>query len=74
MEVKNQVIKVIASVLQVAEDKVAQDLDSEMLWDSLKKIEIILTLEDEFNISFLQEEIAQCTSVSKIIDFVSKKI
>ncbi len=74
MDVKNQVIKVIASVLQVAEDKVAQDLDSEMLWDSLKKIEIILTLEDEFNISFLQEEIAQCTSVSKIIDFVSKKI
>lgn len=74
MDIKNQVVKVIASVLQTTEEKVAKDLDSEMLWDSLKKIEIILTLEDEFNISFLQEEIAQCTSVSKIIDFVSKKI
>jgi acyl carrier protein len=39
-------------------------------WDSLKHIEVIFALEDEFNIQFSEEEMGKLDSVSKIIEKV----
>lgn len=42
------------------------DMQSEPLWDSMKHIEIIMTVEEEFNIAFAAEDIPYLTSKSKI--------
>lgn len=39
-------------------------------WDSLKHIEIMFALEDEFGIEFSEEELASLDSVPKIVDAV----
>lgn len=43
------------------------DACSEELWDSLKHLEIIVTLEEEFGIKFNQEDIPQLNSMNAII-------
>ena len=42
-------------------------MENEDLWDSLKHIEIIVTIEEELGVSFAPEDIPQLTSVSKIV-------
>lgn len=39
-------------------------------WDSLRHIEIMFALEDEFGIEFSEEELASLESVAKIVDAV----
>ena len=42
-------------------------METEQEWDSMKHIEIIMTLEDELNVSFDPRDIPQITSLKKII-------
>lgn len=71
---EQQIIKIIADILQTTEHELRQHLDSEVLWDSLKKIEIILAMEEEFDVLFSQDEILQITNISSIIKLIGQKI
>ena len=42
------------------------------VWDSMKHIEIITTLEEEFNISFPIEDIPKLTSYALLLDAINK--
>lgn len=42
-------------------------MDNEELWDSIKHIEIIMTLEEELGISFRMQDIPELRSMKKII-------
>lgn len=44
--------------------------ENQDLWDSMKHIEIITTLEEELNISFNIEDIPKLTSMKKIIEAI----
>lgn len=45
-------------------------MENQELWDSMKHIEIITTLEEELNISFNIEDIPKLTSMKKIIEAI----
>lgn len=47
-------------------------MDNCELWDSMKHIEIISTLEDELGISFNIEDIQNLTSVKKILKAIEE--
>jgi acyl carrier protein len=74
-EIKKKVLFVIATILNQK-----FDLDSEIEaekfpeWNSLKHIEIIFALEDEFGIQFSEEELATLGSLSTIIDAIHKRM
>lgn len=42
-------------------------MESERAWDSMKHIEIILTVEEETGVSFEAEEIPKLTSMARIV-------
>jgi acyl carrier protein len=42
-------------------------------WDSLKHMEIMFALEDEFNTEFTEDELAKLDSFTKIVDAVQAK-
>ena len=42
-------------------------MQSEQTWDSMKHIEIILTVEEETGVSFEPEEIPKLTSMARIV-------
>ena len=43
-------------------------------WDSLKNLRLLLEIEKKFKIKFSAEQIAQTTTVKKMIDLVNKKV
>ena len=65
-DIENKVIKVISKVLKIAVNKDTTRKNCSK-WDSLKHIEIIFSIEDEFEIEFTEEEMAETDSVSSFI-------
>lgn len=64
----------ILSMLLGQEFSVSDDvsMENQELWDSMKHIEIITTLEEELGVSFKIEEIPTLTSMEKIVEAIKK--
>lgn len=68
---EEQVVQIL-SLLLGQEFKMTDNvsMENQELWDSMKHIEIITTLEEELNISFNIEDIPKLTSMKKIIEAI----
>lgn len=68
--------KIIAETFKIKESEITpqtnmKDIDS---WDSLTHMELIVSLEDEFEIEFTADEIMEMTDVEKIEKIVGEKV
>lgn len=70
---EDRVLNLLAELLDIDVDRLKEEADTEGLWDSLKRAEIIFSLEEEFDIFFEQEDIVYMSTVNKIIETVEKK-
>jgi acyl carrier protein len=73
-ELKDKIIAVLQNVFeleQVDENTSQQNIEK---WDSLGHLNLIIALEEEFNISFEPEDIVKMTSVHMIINKVENYI
>ncbi|MDR2153258.1 MAG: acyl carrier protein [Helicobacteraceae bacterium] len=64
---KEKLAQILSSVLGkevLANEDIS--MQSESLWDSMRHIEIVMTIEEEFNIAFAAEDIPYLTSKSAI--------
>ena len=48
--------------------------DSTENWDSIRHMNFILALEDEFNLTFSDEEIVSLTNITIVLDTINNKI
>jgi acyl carrier protein len=74
--VEKKVFQVIASVMNVPESAVNASSSPQNIerWDSLKHMNLILALEDEFRVQFTDAEIVDMTVASKIIETLKEKL
>lgn len=63
------VLKRVFGIEEVADDISQQNCD---VWDSLKHLNLIVELEEEFNISFEPEEIAEMKNLNVIFQKIQK--
>ncbi len=72
---KNLVRDIMVSVLGLTADQVDEYASSETIesWDSLKHMSLVVSLEEEFDIEFDEEEILTLTSLPEIMATLSKK-
>ena len=65
---KNTVEQIMADVLKIAEKDITDSLTMDELevWDSLKHMDLIVSLEEKFRIEFTFDEIIIMTSVVAI--------
>ena len=72
--VHSRVLDILAPVLEIESDNVTpisrETCDS---WDSLKHLEIIFALEDEFALKFSEEEIIYLDSSQQAVNILSGK-
>jgi acyl carrier protein len=63
------VFTIVSNVMEVPVEHVAEDSspDSIANWDSLKHMNLILALENEFEVMFSDEQIIELNTVRKII-------
>ena len=71
-DVSTRILNIIANITDQALDPGADHL-GEPPWDSLKKIDIIFAIEDEFNIQFSSSDMEQMTNIKAIIDKVIER-
>ncbi|QUY43026.1 acyl carrier protein [Acaryochloris marina] len=67
-----RVIQVISTILNVPTDKLNIDSSPESVeqWESMKHINLVLAIEEEFDVQFDDEQIAELQSVKSIIEAV----
>ena len=70
---ENKIIDIISSVSKLTNQELIEKKEVEKLWESITHVEIVVALEEEFDIMFEQDEIASMTTVAKIIEIVNSK-
>lgn len=67
---------IILSELKVDSDKITRDdrLSEDLGADSLDAVELIMNIEDEFDISISDDEAQDIKTVGQLVDFVDSKI
>ncbi len=68
--------EVMAAVLEVSPAEITENASTKTLqnWDSLKHMNLIMAIEDEFNIAVDDEAIADLTSYKALADYLKAKI
>lgn len=69
--IKPRIIKVMSAVFEVPASEITStsSVDSIESWDSLKHLNLILALEDEFNVSIPDEEVGNLVNY-KLIEMI----
>lgn len=70
-DLKSQIIRVMSTVLEVPVEELNEDSSTDTIenWDSLKHLNLILALEDEFEISIPNEEVGNMVNF-KLIELI----
>lgn len=68
MNIEEKVKEILEILLEhkIIDTNISQE--TEELWDSLKHLEILVTIEEEFGIKFADEDIPKLNSMNAIID------
>ena len=74
-DIQNKITKVIVEKLGVTEDQVKPEAAfiDDLGADSLDQVELVMALEDEFDIEIPDEEAEKLKKVSDVISYVSSK-
>jgi acyl carrier protein len=75
-QITNKLKSLFADVFDIQEDEVEDESSPDTIksWDSLKHLQLILTLEDTFNISITADETTEILSFSAVKDLLSKHL
>ncbi|UKB80686.1 acyl carrier protein [Chryseobacterium sp. MEBOG07] len=71
---EEKVKEIMAGVFEVNVNELPENINQENFedWTSIKHLTLIVEIEEEFDKAFEPEEISEMTSLSKIIEYISK--
>ncbi|WP_339862175.1 MULTISPECIES: acyl carrier protein [Alphaproteobacteria] len=72
-EIEQKIISIVKIITQQDDVSAKSNRENTPEWDSLKHIDLIFALEDEFNVEFESEIIAQLNSIASIASEIAKK-
>lgn len=72
----NKLIKIFATVLEIDESDIGEvfDQSSSPNWDSLNHLNLIIAIEEAYNVSFEPEEIAKMISYKEVESKLNLKL
>ncbi len=76
VEIKNRVVEIIANQLGIEEDDVTAEASviDDLGADSLDVVELVMALEEEFDLEIPDEEAEKITSVQNIFDYMASAL
>ncbi len=76
MDIKDRAVKIIAEQLGVKEEEIKEDtrFAENLGADSLDMVELIMELEEEFDIEIPDEDAEKAKTVKDVIDYINKKL
>ncbi|MEO0423716.1 MAG: acyl carrier protein [Pseudomonadota bacterium] len=75
MSIEEQVKKIVAEQLGVKEDSVTSDASfvDDLGADSLDTVELVMALEEEFELEIPDEEAEKITTVQQAVDYIKNR-
>ncbi len=74
-ELYTQITSIVSEVLNIEPTKLDSPLRSQLpSWDSLKHMELILRLEEQFQIRFSSREVAEVQSLEDLVRIIACKL
>ena len=72
---KERILKIMAEVFEMNTQDFPDSINQEHIdnWDSLRHLNLVVELEEAFEVSYEPEEIAVMTSIEKIAEITSTK-
>lgn len=71
---KDKILEIIARISKKSVNEIESELESKDQWDSFSHLELVLALEEEFNIMLEPEEIAEMSTPKLVIEVITKKV
>ena len=67
--------EVFGSVFNLDRDEISPEISMQTFgaWDSLRQIQLVLALEDEFKVSFSEQEVGSLNSFSQFFEALRKR-
>ena len=72
---RDEVLRILSQVLNVPTEQLDDDCSPDTVanWDSLKQMNLILALEEEFGATFPDDEVVKMLSVRRIVEILENK-
>ena len=70
---ENKVTEIISEILKLNKSDLMTKFDKKEVWDSLRRVEILFALADDFDIQFSEEELATLITPKKLYEAVLRK-
>ena len=76
MTIEAKLKSIVATVMGIPESMISKDLSPDLLemWDSLRHMNLVTAVEEEFNIVFEYDEIVQVMEYSILEEIVRRKL
>ena len=76
VEIKNRIVEIIANQLGIEKDDVTAEASviDDLGADSLDVVELVMALEEEFDLELPDEEAEKITSVQNIFDYMASAL
>ena len=71
---KEKVLEIMTNVLETEDVSMDTSQNNCENWNSLRHLNLVSELEDEFDVEFEPEEIAEMISVGKILETIQSKL
>ncbi|OCF96748.1 hypothetical protein A9G08_10255 [Gilliamella sp. wkB195] len=73
-KMEEKVIEIVSKITKINVNDLSNNKDSDKLWDSISHVEIVLMLENEFGVSFDENDIAQMITLNEILNCLLGKM
>ncbi len=70
---KESILEIMTDILKLDREALLADFDSREAWDSLLRVEILFAIEEEFDIQFDEEELAELVTPQKLCEATLRK-
>lgn len=74
MEIKDQVLQIIAECLELPVEQLSLDTDMDDVegWDSMRNVMILSRLEDDFDVMIPEDDIFDLVTIDAIVEEIEK--
>ena len=67
---EEQVISILSDILRISRAELMAGYDSRDIWDSMHRIEVLLAIEEEFDLQFDEDALAGLDTPEKLVQAV----
>ncbi len=71
---KEQILQIISEIAKKDVESLKVNYDEKAQWNSLARVEIIMTLEDEYDIEFTDDELAEMVTPRIVVEKTLEKV